>query len=58
MRLLAEFVPTDRNRMMYVTYRFSGFFEAGEADGAILLEHGLDRIRPIPPYLTLRSAGV
>ena len=57
-RLLAEFVPTDRNRMMYVTYRFSGFFEAGEADGAILLEHGLDGIRPIPPYLTLRSAGV
>lgn len=53
-RLRAEFVANDRNRMMYVTYKFNGFFEVGEQDGAILLEHALEEIRPFPPHVTVR----
>lgn len=35
--LSADFVPTDRNRIMYVTYRFAGFAETGAcADGVVL----------------------
>jgi FkbH-like protein len=52
-RLRAEFVPTDRNRIMYLTYKFSGFVDAGERDGTLLLEHPLQDIRPIPPYVTV-----
>ena len=53
--LRAEFVATERNRLMYVTYKFHGFHDIGERDGTILLEHALDSIRPFPPYMTVRS---
>jgi FkbH-like protein len=53
-KLRAELVPNDRNRMMYVTYKFNGFFEIGEQDGVILLEHALEEIRPVPPHVTVR----
>ena len=52
-RLAAEFVHTGRNRMMYLTYKMAGFSEAGEDDGAVLLESPLDSIQPVPSYLTL-----
>jgi FkbH-like protein len=53
-RLRAEFVANERNRPMYITYRFNGFFEVGSRDGAILLEHALEAIRPVPPHVTVR----
>lgn len=50
-RLRAEFVPTDRNRMMYVTYKFAGFREV-EKDGArSILENDLSRIQALPSYM-------
>jgi FkbH-like protein len=52
-RLRAEFVPTSRNRIMYVTYKFNGFVEVGERAGTILLEHPLDAIRSAPAYVTV-----
>ena len=57
-RLRADFIPTDRNRMMYVTYKFNGFHEVREEDGCIVLEHDLQRIKPFPDYVTLQSAGM
>ncbi len=36
--LRADFVPTDRNRIMYVTYRFAGFTEIGHSDDGVILE--------------------
>ncbi|UQA57010.1 HAD-IIIC family phosphatase [Polyangium aurulentum] len=50
-RLRAEFVATDRNRMMYVTYKFAGFREV-ERDGArSILENDLSHIQPLPAYM-------
>lgn len=55
-KLLAEFVPTDRNRMMYVTFKFNGFREAGENDGAKLLQNDLTEVRRSPEYVDLIAA--
>lgn len=52
-RLLAEFVPNDRNRMMYVTYKFGGFKEIAKQDNIVLFEADLTRIQPFPSYVTL-----
>jgi len=53
-RLRAEFVANNRNRMMYVTYKFGGFKEI-EADGdALILENDLSTIQSFPDYLTVR----
>lgn len=51
-KLYAEFLPTDRNRLMYVTYKFAGFTESGKLEnGGVLLEHSLDEIAPYPEYI-------
>jgi FkbH-like protein len=55
--LQAEFVPTDRNRMLLVTYRFSGFEEAATDDGVILLRHPLSAERPFPGYMRVILEG-
>jgi FkbH-like protein len=34
-RLEADFVPTDRNRIMYVTYKFSGFRDRTTSNGSV-----------------------
>jgi len=54
-RLTAWFVPTDRNRMMYATYKFAGFTEVKEDATGILLENDLSRIQPCPDYVMLES---
>ncbi len=53
-RLCAEFVPTDRNRVMYVTYRFAGFRETTSTGGVTVLESDLDRLQDVPGYLRVR----
>jgi FkbH-like protein len=50
-RLLSEFVANDRNRMMYVTYKFAGFTEVETRDGVQILQHGLESIPPVPGYV-------
>jgi FkbH-like protein len=52
-RLRAEFVPTDRNRMMLVTLRFAGFREIGRAGRATLLESDVSSAPAIPDWLVL-----
>ncbi len=54
-KLLAHFVETDRNRMMYVTYRFAGFEEVGEENGVSLLANDLSDIPPLPSYFALTA---
>ncbi|MFM2058202.1 MAG: hypothetical protein RLY71_2587 [Pseudomonadota bacterium] len=56
-RLQAEFVANDRNRMMYMTYKFNGFQEAGPAGegGRVLLDNDLGRIPEFPHYLVIRT---
>jgi FkbH-like protein len=54
MRLRADFVPTDKNRMMYMTYKFSGFRELSESPALILLEADPDAAIGFPDYVSLR----
>ncbi|ACY13741.1 HAD-IIIC family phosphatase [Haliangium ochraceum] len=54
-RLRADFIDNDRNRMMYVTYKFAGFREISREGARAVLEHPLDEIFPLPPYMHLHS---
>jgi len=53
-RLLAEFVSNERNRMMYITYKFAGFREVNGPGGVTLLENDLERIQNFPPFIDVR----
>jgi FkbH-like protein len=52
-RLLADFVETGRNRMMYVTYAFAGFREISRNGERCILETDLSSIQPPPSYVRL-----
>lgn len=54
-RLLAEFVSNDRNRMMYMTYKFNQFKEIEKKDSWSLLENDLSTIPPYPAYMRLKT---
>ena len=49
--LRADFVPNGRNRMMYATYKFTGFKEIERSEESRVLEHDLAVIQPFPDYL-------
>ena len=53
-RLQAEFVETDRNRMMYVTYKFAGFEEVARDGAWSLLEYQGSGQVGFPSYLDVR----
>lgn len=55
-RLLAEMVPSDRNRMMYMTYKFNHFRETDVSDVRVVFENDLDPVQAIPDYLKLELA--
>lgn len=46
--LAAQFRETDRNRMMFITYRFAGFRQDGE-----LLVNDLTKVPTLPDYMQL-----
>jgi FkbH-like protein len=52
-RLQAGFVETDRNRMMYMTYKFSRFVEISREGSLLTLENDLHDVSPPPSYLEL-----
>ncbi|MGZ4031113.1 MAG: HAD-IIIC family phosphatase [Tumebacillaceae bacterium] len=52
-RLQSEFLQNDRNRMMYVTYKFADFKEADKRGDLIIFENDLQRIQPYPEYVEL-----
>ena len=55
-RLRGEFIPTERNRVMEITYRFANFREVGRADGVVILEHDSCRIQPSPAFMKILAA--
>lgn len=57
-RLHAEFHDTGRNRIMNVTYRFSGFTAVSQDGDFTLFEHDLASIPETPAYVTLETAEV
>jgi len=52
-KLRAEMVSTDRNRMMYMTYKFSGFKEIEQKDNFTLFENDLSDIPEYPDYVQI-----
>ncbi|MCL5260275.1 MAG: HAD-IIIC family phosphatase [Gammaproteobacteria bacterium] len=56
-RLLAELIPTEKNRMMYMTYKFSGFKEIKNDGKIITFENELTNIPKISSYIAL-EAGI
>lgn len=54
-RLRAEFIPTEVNRMMYMTYRFANFHEVEQRDELLILENDLSDIPPYADYFTLHA---
>lgn len=59
-KLRADFKKTDRNRVMYISYRFANFKEIqSDKDGNILFENDLSSIQNDPPYIQVidRSAN-
>ncbi|ARV60170.1 hypothetical protein BZZ01_17410 [Nostocales cyanobacterium HT-58-2] len=53
-RLRAEFVSNNRNRMMYISYKFAGFQEIEKRGDLLILENDLTRIQPIPEYVKVK----
>jgi FkbH-like protein len=52
-RLRAEFLSNNRNRMMYITYKFGGFKEVDQIGDLIVFENDLTNIQAFPPYVTV-----
>ncbi len=53
-RLLAEFVSNNRNRMMYISYKFAGFKEIDKNGDLVIFENELTRIQAIPSYVNFQ----
>ncbi|HEU5226348.1 MAG TPA: hypothetical protein VFU49_00955, partial [Ktedonobacteraceae bacterium] len=56
-RLRAEFIPNERNRMMLITYKLGGFREVEKQEEMLVFEHDLTAIAPVPPYVTLNDGS-
>ncbi|MDZ8085092.1 MAG: HAD-IIIC family phosphatase [Nostoc sp. DedQUE12b] len=54
-RLLAEFVPNNRNRMMYIAYKFANFKEIEKSDNLVIFENDLTRIQSVPLYVKFQA---
>lgn len=52
-KLKAEFTETDRNRMMYITYKFANFQEVDRDGNHVLLEADLSTIQSYPEYVKM-----
>jgi FkbH-like protein len=50
-RLLADYAPNERNRPMYMTYKFFGFKEVGRSERGLLLEHDVKQLGSYPKYV-------
>jgi FkbH-like protein len=55
--LQAQFVPTDRNKMMYITYKFNGFKEVEKDGDIIIFAADMSFERPLPDYVKIVTEG-
>ncbi|AFZ17609.1 HAD-IIIC family phosphatase [Allocoleopsis franciscana] len=53
-RLCAEFVSNNRNRMMYISYKFAGFKEIEKRGELVVMENELTRIQLWPEYMKVK----
>ncbi|WP_394839503.1 HAD-IIIC family phosphatase [Pendulispora rubella] len=49
--LRAEFVATNRNRQMYITYKFAGFREVDRNGNRSILENDFSNVQKFPSYI-------
>ncbi len=54
-KLKAKFVPTSRNKMMYITYKFAGFIEIEKKNDFIILENELLENYKYPYYVEIED---
>lgn len=54
-RLEAEMIPNDRNRMMYMTYKFSHFSEKEKKGDIVVFENDLSNIPGFPAYMKITA---
>lgn len=52
-RMFAEFKTTDKNRIMYITYKLMGFDEIEDNDGDVLLEYVSEEKKDFPDYFSV-----
>lgn len=52
--LEAEFVENKVNRMMFITYKFSGFEEIAKEDNKTIFHNDLSFIQPFPQYIEIK----
>lgn len=53
-RLCAEFVSNNRNRMMHISYKFAGFKEIKKIGELKVMENDLTQIQPLPEYMKIK----
>lgn len=54
-KLYAKFVSSDKNRIMYITYKFAGFAEIKNENGLITMEADMKNERKIPDYIEVKE---
>jgi FkbH-like protein len=54
-RLLSDMIINDRNRMMYMTYKFNHFRETDQSGDMTIFESDLSQIQPFPDYLRVKA---
>ncbi len=54
-RIQARFIPTNRNRAMFITFRFAGFEEVGTDGGVVVLRRASTADPPASEYLRIAS---
>jgi len=52
-RLLAEMLPNERNRMMYMTYKFNHFRELEKRGELVIFENDLTLVHAFPSYMKI-----
>jgi FkbH-like protein len=52
-RLHAEFISNNRNRMMLISYKFAGFRELEKHDDLLIFEADLSHVQQYPTYVTI-----
>ncbi len=57
-KLFAEFLPTDKNRIMYMTYKFTGFKEVSNKGDIVIMSHNLKQIAPYPEFIKLTEVSL
>lgn len=53
LKLYADFLETEHNRIMYITYKLNGFEEVSEDGNKLVLEYAQENPKPLPDYLEI-----